>query len=113
MNYLISSQLDADRIDYLVRDSHYTGVNFGMIDTHMIARRAMYVNDKIVFSSKATYIIENFLISRYHMYMQVYHDKHAMLFGWIIKSIFNRIKTLYKQGYNFVNKHHLLELFNS
>ncbi len=112
MNSLVSSQIDVDRIDYLQRDSHYTGATYGEIDSSMIARRAMFMNNQIVFSLKAISTIENFLIGRFHMYEQVYENVHTIANEWIIQQIMTRVKELYKSGYKFVDYNNLLELFN-
>ena len=73
---LISSQLDVDRLDYLERDAYFTGTAYGHIDLDRIIRVCQIVDDKIVFKASGIGAIENYLISRYHMYWQVYY--HAV-----------------------------------
>ncbi len=112
MNNLVSSQIDADRIDYLQRDSHYTGATYGEIDGSMIAKRALFMKNQIVFTNKAISTIENLLVGRFHMYEQVYENTHTIANEWIVQKIMRRVKELYKSGYKFVNANNLLELFN-
>lgn len=111
MNSLVSSQIDADRIDYLQRDSHYTGATYGEIDASMIAKRAMFMNNQIVFSTKAISTIENLLVGRFHMYEQVYENVHTIANEWIIQQVMSRVKELYKMGYKFVDHNNMLEFF--
>ncbi len=113
MNSLVSSQIDADRIDYLQRDSHYTGATYGEIDASMIAKRAMFMNNQIVFSTKAISTIENLLVGRFHMYEQVYENVHTIANEWIIQQVMCRVKELYKLGYKFVDYNNMLQFFKS
>ncbi len=77
LNNLISSQMDADRFDYLIRDSHMTGVKYGIFDLErlLLLLRVSSDSKKIVVSSKGLLPVEKYLQSRYQMYRQVYFHK--------------------------------------
>ena len=79
---LISSQLDADRIDYLMRDSYHTGVNFGLFDLQRLISSLMlseYNGEKCVcFDESALPIIEQFITGRYNMYSEVYYSPYKV-----------------------------------
>ena len=75
LHQLISSQLDVDRLDYLRRDSFYTGVTEGNIGSARIIKMLNVVDDNLVVDSKGIYSIENYLTSRRLMYWQVYLHK--------------------------------------
>ncbi|MDP2180977.1 MAG: hypothetical protein Q8K99_00205 [Actinomycetota bacterium] len=72
----ISSQLDADRFDYLLRDSHYTGVDYGTFDSHWLLEH-LYVDEYrgVYVSQKARDALETYVFARYHMYHAVYYHK--------------------------------------
>jgi uncharacterized protein len=75
LHQLVSSQLDMDRMDYLIRDSFYTGVAEGTIGTERIIKMLNVVDDQLVMESKGIYSVEKFLIARRLMYWQVYFHK--------------------------------------
>ncbi len=91
---LISSQLDIDRLDYLQRDAHYTGVNYGHLDLDRIFQKLYVQNEKIVYKKGALHAIENYLMSRYHMYWQVYYHPKARSHEVILEKIYQRIYDL-------------------
>ena len=91
---LISSQLDTDRLDYLRRDSFYTGVSEGSIGSDRIIRMMNVRNDKLVIEQKGIYSIENFLIARRFMYMQVYLHKTVISAEQLMVKILARAKEL-------------------
>ena len=97
-NQLISSQLDVDRLDYLKRDSFYTGVTEGNINTQRIISMMNVANDELVVDSKGVYSIENFLTARMFMYWQVYYHKTSALAEHLLVKILDRAKTLVAQG---------------
>src|SRR5690606_18684739 len=72
---LISGQLDMDRLDYLVRDSFYTGVSEGIIGFERIINMLDVVDDELVLQEKGIYSVEKFIIARRMMYWQVYLHK--------------------------------------
>lgn len=69
---LISSQIDADRMDYLLRDAYFTGVNYGTFDLTRILRVIRPYKDGIAFNMSGMHAVEDYIVSRYQMYMQVY-----------------------------------------
>ena len=99
-NQLISSQLDVDRLDYLKRDSFYTGVSEGNINTQRIISMMNVSDDELVVDSKGIYSIENYLTARMFMYWQVYYHKTAALSEHILVKILERAKQLSLQGFD-------------
>lgn len=107
LNDLISSQIDVDRMDYLARDSHFTGVCFGNIDASIMIKWSTIQNHKICFYSKAISSIENFLLARYHMYRQAYETPKVIAMQELIKKMLARYKVLYNR-----NKKKLVDKYN-
>ncbi|MCL8211463.1 hypothetical protein LD125_00419 [Mesoplasma sp. JKS002658] len=103
VNLLVSSQLDADRLDYLKRDAYFAGVNYSSLDVSWLINNAMVVDQKIAFNSKAIYAVESYLLGRYHMFKQVYNHKISLAFDALIQVWFKRIKDLYQLNYQFVH----------
>lgn len=99
-NQLISSQLDVDRLDYLKRDSFYTGVSEGNINTQRIISMMNVSEDELVIDAKGIYSIENFLTARMFMYWQVYYHKTSALAEHLLVKILARAKTLVSEGYD-------------
>ncbi len=97
-NQLISSQLDVDRLDYLKRDSFYTGVSEGNINTQRIISMMNVSDDELVIDAKGIYSIENFLTARMFMYWQVYYHKTSALAEHLLVKILARAKTLVSEG---------------
>jgi HD superfamily phosphohydrolase len=95
---LISSQLDVDRLDYLARDSFYTGVVEGGIASQRILKMMNLVNENLVFEEKAIYSIENFLVARRLMYWQVYLHKTTVSTEQMLVQLLKRARHLYKNG---------------
>lgn len=84
---LISGQLDLDRLDYLSRDSFYTGVAEGVVGHDRILRMLGVINDQLVVEEKGLYSIEKFLVARRIMYWQVYLHKTAMAAELMAKAV--------------------------
>ena len=97
-NQLISSQLDVDRLDYLKRDSFYTGVSEGNINASRIISMMNVAEDELVIDAKGIYSIENFLTARMFMYWQVYYHKTAALSEYLLVKILQRAKDLFSEG---------------
>ncbi len=91
---LVSSQLDTDRLDYLLRDSFFTGVSEGVIGTDRIIKMLTVINDKLVVEQKGIYSIEKFLIARRLMYWQVYLHKTVLAAETMLVNILLRAKEL-------------------
>lgn len=106
---MISSQIDADRMDYLLRDSYMSGTTYGHFDISRLFRTMRLVNNKLVFKESGVHALENYFLARYYMYWQVYYHPSARSYELLLQCIFTRIKDLYKQGYHFkVNIHYLI-----
>lgn len=97
-NQLISSQLDVDRLDYLKRDSFYTGVSEGNVNTQRIISMMNVSGDELVIDAKGIYSIENFLTARMFMYWQVYYHKTAAIAEFLLVKILARSKALVSNG---------------
>ncbi|WP_342563696.1 HD domain-containing protein [Paenibacillus sp. FSL R7-0345] len=98
---LVSGPLDADRMDYLLRDAHYTGVNYGTIDIDRILRMLRPYNGRVVVKESGMHAIEDYLMSRYQMYWQVYFHPVTRSSEIILRQIFRRAKELFESGYAF------------
>ena len=98
LHQLISSQLDMDRLDYLRRDSFYTGVTEGNIGSARIIKMLNVVNDSLVVESKGIYSLENYLTTRRLMYWQVYLHKTAVACEKVLVNTLTRAKDLTRQG---------------
>lgn len=92
LQQLISSELDVDRMDYLVRDSHYAGVHYGVFDhSWLMNSLAAHVVDGRAFlaiSDRAIYAFDDFLIARYHMFLNVYFHYRSVSFEEMLKRYF-------------------------
>ncbi len=95
---LISSQLDMDRLDYLRRDSFYTGVTEGNIGSARIIKMLNVKDDRLVVEAKGIYSIENYLTTRRLMYWQVYLHKTAVGYEKILVNTLTRARDLVRQG---------------
>jgi len=101
MNAIVSSQLDADRLDYLQRDAYNTGTSYGEIDLDRLIRSFLIVDNKIAFKFTSMHAIESYLLSRYHMYWQVYYHPVAISYELILILLFKRAKVLIESNYQF------------
>lgn len=95
---LISGQLDVDRMDYLTRDSFFTGVSEGTIGYDRILKMLIVHNDELMVEAKAIHTIEKFLVARRLMYWQVYLHKTVVGAEQMLVKIIERAKTLFAQG---------------
>ena len=98
LHQLISSQLDMDRLDYLRRDSFYTGVTEGNIGSARIIKMLNVKDDHLVVDSKGIYSIENYLMARRLMYWQVYLHKTSVAAEKMLVSALTRAKELASKG---------------
>lgn len=105
---MVSSQLDADRMDYLLRDSYFSGTTYGQFDLSRILRVMAVCDGKIVFKNSGVQAIENYILARYHMYWQVYYHPTARSYEQVLISIFRRMKDLYIMEYDFGDIRYLL-----
>lgn len=97
LHQLVSSQLDMDRLDYLKRDSFFTGVSEGVISTDRIIKMLNVANDELVVEAKGIYSIEKFIIARRLMYWQVYLHKTVLAAENLLINILRRAKELADQ----------------
>lgn len=109
---MISSQMDADRMDYLLRDTYYTGTNYGYFDMERILRVMRPYAGKVAIKHTGMHAVEDYIVSRYQMYWQVYFHPTTRSAEVILRKIFERVKTLYEKGYDFQWKpRHFLSFF--
>ncbi len=95
---LVSSQLDVDRMDYLSRDAYFTGAAYGHIDYYRILRSMKIVNNKLCVRASGVHSIESYLMSRYHMYFQVYYHPVGRSYERILENIYRRVNELVEEG---------------
>ncbi len=100
LHQLISSQLDMDRLDYLRRDSFFTGVQEASIGSARIIKLLDVVDDRLVVNAKGIYSIENYLTSRRLMYWQVYLHKTTVAYEKLLVNCLRRARHLALQGKN-------------
>jgi HD superfamily phosphohydrolase len=98
LHQLVSSQLDTDRMDYLNRDSFFTGVSEGVISFDRIIKMFNVVDNQLVVEQKGIYSVEKFLIARRLMYWQVYLHKTVLSAEGMLIQILKRAKELYQFG---------------
>lgn len=98
---LVSSQLDMDRMDYLSRDSFFTGVNEGVIGSERLIHMLQVVDDEIVVEEKGIYSIEKYLAARSIMYWQTYLHKTVLSAEKMLVSFFQRLKSIYRNYDNW------------
>ena len=99
MCQLISGQLDMDRADYLKRDSFYTGVAEGNINSERLITMLNVVDDDLVIEEKGIYSVEKFIIARRLMYWQVYLHKTGLVAEQLLIRVLKRAKELYDLGH--------------
>lgn len=99
LHQLISSQLDMDRLDYLRRDSFYTGVTEGSVNSERLLTMLNIDNDRLVVDAKGIYSVEKFLVARRLMYWQVYMHKTVLSAEFMLVNILKRAKDLVAAGH--------------
>ena len=100
---LISSQIDADRMDYLLRDSYYTGATYGEFDLTRIMRVITPVENGIAFKIQGMHAVEDYIVSRYQMYMQVYFHPASRAMEVLLHQLLKRAKVLYPTQKDYFN----------
>jgi uncharacterized protein len=109
---LISSQIDADRMDYLQRDAYFTGVSYGQFDMERILRVMRPREDQVVIKKSGMHAVEDYIMSRYQMYWQVYFHPVSRSAEVILTKILHRAKELFKNNYTFKHEPtHFISLF--
>ncbi len=91
---LVSSQLDVDRMDYLARDAYFTGATYGTIDRNRLLRSMIVLKDDVLVRASGVHSVESYLMSRYHMYFQVYYHPVTRAYELLLEGIYKRIKDL-------------------
>ncbi|MCO4636629.1 HD superfamily phosphohydrolase [Streptococcus infantarius subsp. infantarius] len=101
---LISSQIDCDRMDYLLRDSYYSGARYGQFDLTRILRVIRPIADGIVFEYNGMHAVEDYIVSRFQMYMQVYFHPASRAMEVLLQNLLKRAKYLYHIDSHFFEK---------
>ncbi|WP_270310038.1 HD domain-containing protein [Streptococcus infantarius] len=101
---LISSQIDCDRMDYLLRDSYYSGARYGQFDLTHILRVIRPTADGIVFEYNGMHAVEDYIVSRFQMYMQVYFHPASRAMEVLLQNLLKRAKYLYHIDSHFFEK---------
>ena len=112
---LISSQIDVDRMDYLLRDSYFSGVKYGEFDLSRILRVIRPLENGIAFSSDGMHAVEDYVLSRYQMYMQVYFHPASRAMEVLLKNLLKRAQELYLDHKDFFRQSspHLVPFFEN
>ncbi|AMF85710.1 HD domain-containing protein [Streptococcus mutans] len=112
---LISSQIDVDRMDYLLRDSYFTGASYGEFDLTRVLRVIRPIKNGIAFSRDGMHAVEDYIISRYQMYMQVYFHPASRAMEVLLQNLLKRAKYLYPKEKEFftVTSPHLIPFFEN
>ncbi|MBM7543969.1 HD domain-containing protein [Periweissella beninensis] len=95
---IIASQIDADRMDYLLRDAYFTGANYGTFDLSRILRLIRPFQGNLVFSITGMHAIEDYVVSRYQMYLQVYFHPASRAMEVILTNLLKRAYDLYHRS---------------
>lgn len=98
---MISSQIDADRMDYLQRDAYFTGVSYGQFDMERILRVMRPREDQVAIKKSGMHAVEDYIMSRYQMYWQVYFHPVSRSAEVILSKILHRAKYLFERNYSF------------
>lgn len=95
LNQLVSGQLDADRMDYLLRDAYFTGTSYGNFDLERILRTIRVKDGRMVVKQSGIHSVEDYIMARYHMYWQVYLHPVARSYEAMLSILFRRMKDVY------------------
>ncbi|WP_214759415.1 HD domain-containing protein [Exiguobacterium sp. s146] len=110
---ILSSQLDVDRMDYLLRDAHFAGVSYGKFDLERMLRVLRPDEDQVVVKQSGMHTIEDYIMRRYQMYWQVYLHPATRSSDLLLKAVLERAQELYESGYAFaMTPKHFLPIFN-
>ncbi|MFV0379511.1 MAG: HD domain-containing protein [Anaerorhabdus sp.] len=103
LTQMISGQLDADRMDYLLRDAYITGTKYGEYDLERVLRILRVKDDKLVIKESAVDTVEDYIMARYHMYWQVYFHPISRSYESILDSLFKRLRDYLKDNQECIN----------
>lgn len=98
LNQIVSGQLDADRMDYLLRDAYFTGTGYGNFDLERIIRTIRIVDQRLCVKESGIHSVEDYIMARYHMYWQVYLHPIARSYEGMLAMLFRRMKDLYREN---------------
>ena len=98
---LISSQIDVDRMDYLLRDAYFTGASYGNFDLTRILRVIRPIPNGIAFQRNGMHAVEDYVVSRYQMYMQVYFHPATRAMEVLLQNLLKRARLLYSKQKEF------------
>lgn len=98
LNQIVSGQLDADRMDYLLRDAYFTGTSYGKFDLERILRTIRLKDERIVVKQSGIHSVEDYIMARYHMYWQVYLHPVARSYEALLSIMFRRMKDVARKN---------------
>lgn len=107
LTQLVSGQLDADRMDYLLRDSYFTGTSYGNFDLERVLRSLRVKDGRLVVKESGIHTVEDYIMSRYHMYWQVYYHPLSRSYEAIVAKLFERLRYLYETNPESVSKYQM------
>lgn len=110
---MISSQLDADRMDYLLRDAYFTGTSYGHFDLERILRTLRVVDHQLVVKESGVHSVEDYIMARYHMYWQVYYHPTSRSIEAILYAFFNRLKDLMNEDHSYCDKYPMFKFISN
>lgn len=110
---MISSQLDADRMDYLLRDAYFTGTSYGHFDLERILRTLRVVDNQLVVKESGVHSVEDYIMARYHMYWQVYYHPTSRSIEAILYAFFNRLKDLMNENSSYCDMYPMFKFISN
>lgn len=110
---MISSQLDADRMDYLLRDAYFTGTSYGHFDLERILRTLRVVDHQLVVKESGVHSVEDYIMARYHMYWQVYYHPTSRSIEAILYAFFNRLKDLMNEDSSYCDTYPMFKFISN
>lgn len=109
LSQMISSQLDADRMDYLLRDATFSGTSYGHFDLERILRTMRVHEERLVIKYSGIHSIEDYIMARYHMYWQVYFHPTSRSVEGVILGFFNRFIDLRGQDESYAERYPMFD----
>lgn len=94
LTQLVSSQLDADRMDYLLRDAYFTGTSYGSFDLNRLIRTMRVSGERLVIKESGIHAVEDYIMARYHMYWNVYFHATSRAYEAVLYALFRRLADL-------------------
>ncbi len=107
LTQLISGQLDADRMDYLLRDTYFTGTSYGAFDLERVIRTIRVRDGRFAIKESGIHAVEDYIMARYHMYWQVYFHPVSRSYEAIFTNVFKRLKDLYSADSTKMNHYEM------